>query len=438
VGSSGGKVILVRGEAGIGKTSLIREFVERHCDEAHVLLGFCDDLVTPQPLGPFFDIARHEPAISDALIAGDRQALFQTLLDLLSRQLRPTMLVIEDTQWADEATLDTIKYLGRRVAATNALLLVTYRDEEVDYDHPLRTVMGGLPPEAVVRIRLSGLSLPSVSAIIANSGLDASHALAVTDGNPFLVTEMAAIGGEVVPSSVQDSVMARAGKLSRKALEALKTLSVIPQRVSMLEVRRLIGPGKWLGECEQRGLLRVDDEVVVFSHELIRRAVERSLTTIERMAANRSIFEALPPETDPARLVHHAGEANDIDAIIEFAPAAAEAAAAVGSHREAVALYRMLEPHIDRFDPETRGLLLDSWGRVQPLVADYQESIRVQQLRALHHREQGDRPAESAALVAAAYSHFMSGHPWVAEQLIRQAIDVLGPDAAGPDLVPAF
>ncbi len=117
--SSGGKVVLLRGEAGIGKSSLVREFVERQTGEAHIRFGFCDDLLTPRPLGPFWDVARNEPSLAEPLKKGDRPGVWEATLDLLSRSLRPTILVIEDTQWADEATLDAIKYLGRRIARTN-------------------------------------------------------------------------------------------------------------------------------------------------------------------------------------------------------------------------------------------------------------------------------------------------------------------------------
>ena len=72
VDSSGGKVVLVRGEAGIGKSSLVREFVESHSDDAHVLFGACDDLLIPQPLGPFWDMARLEPTLKEPLDDGDR------------------------------------------------------------------------------------------------------------------------------------------------------------------------------------------------------------------------------------------------------------------------------------------------------------------------------------------------------------------------------
>ncbi|MEE9534290.1 MAG: AAA family ATPase, partial [Acidimicrobiia bacterium] len=97
VEASGGKVVLVRGEAGIGKSALVREFVEGHSGEAHVYFGSCDDLLTPQPLGPFWDIARGEPLLAGPLKEGDRPGVLAATLDLLSGTLRPNILVIEDT-----------------------------------------------------------------------------------------------------------------------------------------------------------------------------------------------------------------------------------------------------------------------------------------------------------------------------------------------------
>ena len=130
--STGGRVVLVRGEAGIGKSTLVDRFTEDVADRAHVLQGACDDLITPQPLGPIWDIAREEPSIAELLGTDDHRGVMDGLLDLMGRQLRPTVMVIEDTHWADEATLDVIRFVGRRVARTNGLLVLTYRVGEVD------------------------------------------------------------------------------------------------------------------------------------------------------------------------------------------------------------------------------------------------------------------------------------------------------------------
>src|SRR5680860_399872 len=164
--TAGGRVVLVRGEAGIGKSTLINRFLSDWRERANTLWGFCDDLLTPQPLGPIWDIARLESSLVQPLSDGDRRAVMEALLDLLSRTLRPTVVVLEDTQWADEATLDLIRFLGRRIARANGLLILTYRDVEVDADHPLRRVIGELPPQNLVRMSLNRLSAEAVTSML--------------------------------------------------------------------------------------------------------------------------------------------------------------------------------------------------------------------------------------------------------------------------------
>ena len=434
IGSSGGKVVLIRGEAGIGKSALVREFVDAHADRAHVLFGACDDLLTPQPLGPFWDIARDEPSLAQPLETGDRQAVLASCLDLLSRSLRPSIMVIEDTHWADEATFDAIKYLGRRSARTNGLLLLTYRDGEVDYDHPLRQVIGDLPPQSVVRIRLGGLSKSAVSSIIGGSSLDPDEVLAATHGNPFLVTEMASTDGEAIPSSVQDSVMTRVRKLSPQAHQMLKTLSVVPERVSRAEVVLLTGGDESrLVECERRGLLVVGAEFVSFRHELIRRAVEASLTISERVATNRKVLEVLPPETDLARLVHHAREAIDIDRLVELAPLAARAAADVSSHREAVAHYRTLGPYLDRIAEPARATILEDWARSE-FYLDNIEALELLNRAIDLHRFNGDDLSLANALTSAVRVNMVHGRPEAAEACSVEGIKILESRPPSPDL----
>jgi len=439
VGSSGGRTVLIRGEAGIGKTTLVREFIDRCSDSAHVLVGACDDLLTARPLAPFRDMARRESSLVDPLNNDDWSGVMDTVLDLLSRGLRPTIMLIEDTQWADEATLDVIKYLGRRIEQTNGLLVLTYRDGDVDFDHPLRRVIGGLPPASVVRTRLGGLSLSAVAAMLGASGRDAGEVVAATDGNPFLVSEMASSDGDVVPLSVQDSVMTRVGKLSPGAQELLRVLSVIPERVSRGEFPQLAGGAEvGLGETERRGLLEVGDEFVAFRHELIRRAVEASLTTSERVALNRTVLDSLPSDSDPARLVHHARQANDIARLVTLAPKAAAAALAVGSHREARDHFRQLTGHLDRVEPDVKGPILDQWAWEESTLDNYDEAIRLNELAVLHYRGVGDQRAESIALTHAAIYHEYAGQRSRAEQLASQAVDVLGVDPDGTDLARAL
>ncbi|MEX0667960.1 MAG: AAA family ATPase, partial [Acidimicrobiia bacterium] len=363
---SGGKVVLVRGEAGIGKSTLIREFLDAVGGAAHLHLGFCDDLQTPQPYGPLWDMGRSEPELRRSLEARDRQRVLEGFFAMLALTLRPNVVVIEDIQWSDEATLDAVKYVGRRIARANGLLVLTYRDGEVDDYHPLRRVIGDLAPGTVVRVELGGLSYESVSSIVGSSDLDPQRVFEETRGNPFLATEMALAGTDGVPASVRDSVRARLGKLSRSAQHAVKILSVIPRRVSLADVTAFTGASlRELAEGERVGLLEVGDEMVSFRHDLIRRAIEASLTISESVGIHRALLEVIPAEADPALLVYHASQGADITRLLALGPEAAEAAKAVGSNREAAAHFRALSPHLGRLALDRRAQVLRDWALVE-------------------------------------------------------------------------
>jgi len=437
LGSSGGKVVLVRGEAGIGKSALVRDFVEMHADEVHVLFGSCDDLLTPQPLGAFWDIAREETTLSQPLEKGDRRAMMGTLLDLLSRTLRSTVLVIEDTQWADAATFDVIKYLGRRIAQTRGLVLITYRDGEVDYDHPLRQVIGELPPEVLVRIHLEGLSPGAVADLVGDADLDVEEILTLTDGNPLFVNEVIASGVENVPTSVQDSVLARAAKLSPQARQLLDLASVIPGESERSLIESILGSAQeHMIECSRQGLLRMGEIVVSFHHELTRRTIESALNANDRRRLNQQVLARLVGWADPARLVHHAREADDVDSIIEFAPEAARAAIAIESHREAAAHFRLLEPYLDRIGENERAAIVDDWARTEYYLISSESSDILARAIALHRATRNDL-ALARALTFGVRVNEVNGWPEQAEAASREAIKILESFPPGADLAAA-
>jgi len=437
-GTSGGKVVLVRGEAGIGKSALVRAFLESTAHKADTHIGFCDDLQTPQPFGPLWDVARDEPALHRALKDTDRQAVLEALVDLLSVSRSLAVLAIEDTQWSDEATLDAIKYVGRRIDGTRGLLILTYRVGEVDIDHPLRTVIGDLPARSVVRIELGGLTRSAVAEIVRGSSLDPDRVFEATRGNPFLVTEMASTGEGEVPGSVRDSVMARVTKLSDPARNMLRTLSVIPGRVALAELALVVGGSdEQLAESERQGLLEVGGDSVSFRHELIRRAVESSLTIAEGVAIHRDILARLPGDTDSARVVHHARYASDVDRLIEHAPAAARAACDVASHREAASHYRALEPHLDRVAAPERAKILSDWARVEYYL-DSVESIEILDRAISLLQEPGSERTLARALAMGVDINRAHGRPDTALAQAVEAIRILELDTPGADLANAL
>ncbi|GAA3191764.1 ATP-binding protein [Dactylosporangium siamense] len=353
--ATAGRVVLVAGEAGIGKSALVRRFSERHATRARFLFGACDPLLTPRALGPLHDVGRRTGGALAGLLAagGPREQLFAALLDELERSDRTPVVVVEDAHWADEATLDLLVFLGRRIAQTKALLVVTHRDDELPVDHPLRTVIGLLPARAVRRVQVEPLSEGAVAELARRAGRPAAGLRALTGGNPLLVTEVLAAGpaGDPggVPLTVRDLALARYAGLAPDARDVVRLVAVVPTGT---ELWLLDGaPPAAVEAAMAAGLLVAGEDTVRFRHELLRRAVEGSLSAMARRDLNRRILRILAGThegtrggIDVARLVHHAREAGDTAAVLRYAPEAARQAAAVAAHREAVEHYRAVLP----------------------------------------------------------------------------------------------
>jgi predicted ATPase len=223
-----GCLALVTAEAGGGKTTLIERFCADRPSSTIVLRGACDPLFTARPLGPIQDIAVEAgPALTELMLAEPTPyQVAATLLEELRRD-RATVLVIEDAHWADEATLDVLRLLVRRIATARLMIVVSYRDEAVDARHPLRVMLGELTSGiAVKRVALAPLSRDAVAGLAEPYGIDADVLHAVTGGNPFFVTEVLESGGEQLPVTVRDAVLARAARLTPGARSVLEAVSV--------------------------------------------------------------------------------------------------------------------------------------------------------------------------------------------------------------------
>ena len=224
---SAGQLVLIGGEAGVGKTALVEAFCRDQAEGSRVLVGRCDDLFAPRPLGPLIDIAQVcGGPLQTTLQAGDRPGAFDAFLEELSTPPRPVIAVIEDAQWADEATFDLIRFVARRLERVPCLVIVTYRDD-VDRDHPLRAALGDLVDPNVTRIQLQALSRDAVRAMAGDNAVDPEALHSATGGNPFFVTEVLAGGGHVLPSTVRDAVLGRAQSLSSDARDALDAAAVL-------------------------------------------------------------------------------------------------------------------------------------------------------------------------------------------------------------------
>jgi DNA-binding CsgD family transcriptional regulator/tetratricopeptide (TPR) repeat protein len=437
-GSSGGRLVLVRGEAGIGKSTLVNRFLADSQERAHTHLGACDDLLTPQPFGPMWDIARDEPSLVQPLTDGNRRAVMEATLDLLMRSLRPTVLVLEDTQWADEATLDLIKFLGRRISRTNGILILTYRDVEVDADHPLRQVIGDLPPGSLVRMPLGQLSADAIASMTDGSAINVDELLALTGGNPLFVAEVLASGADDVPLSVRDAVLARSRKLGPEARNVLDLVSVVPGEIERWLVDEIASPTEdQLAECVRQGLLRTGANTVSFTHDLQRRTIENALSESDRQRHNQQILDLLRESSEPARLVHHAAEAGDIGAIVVFAPRAARAAMGIESTTEAIAHFRTLEPYLDRVELRERAAILNDWA-AQEYYADNPETVDLFDRAIACLRIEGDDRLLASTLTFAGRANASHARPVEAMDYAKEAITILEPYGPSSDLAKAL
>jgi hypothetical protein len=358
-------LVFISGEAGVGKTALVRRFADSHADAVRVLSGACDALFTPRPLGPILDLASITGGELGALAArGGRPYEVADALIAALRSGPPAMLVLEDIHWADEATLDVLRLLARRIESVPALVLVTYRDD-LDRAHPLRILLGELPKSApIARLPLGALSAEAVATLAEPSGMDATDLYAKTAGNPFYVTEVLAAGDATIPATVRDAVLARAARLSTASMAVLEAVAIVPAAAELWLLEGLVGPAlEGLDACLSAGMLTATAGAVTFRHELARLAIDASLTPVRKMSLHRQALSVLvaSPRAAPdlARLVHHADGAADAEAVMRWAPAAAERAATLGAHREATAQYAAALRYAAAWAPAERGELLE-------------------------------------------------------------------------------
>jgi DNA-binding CsgD family transcriptional regulator len=441
-----GRLVFVAGEAGVGKTTLLRRFVQGQ-PETRVLWGSCDSLFAPRPLGPLLDVAAATGGGFAELVvtAATPHDVHEALVDEL-RGEAPTILVLEDVHWADEATLDVMRLLGRRLDGCPALVLASYRAEELDRTHPLRMVLGDLATApGIVRLTLDPLSRTTVARIAELHELDPDELFRTTSGNPFFVAEVvAAGGGGTIPETVRDAVLARVARLSPAARALLDAVAVVPPRVErwlLDELVRGTDPAA-LDECLAAGILLAENRGVAFRHELARLAVAETLASGSFVELHRRALAALrshpSARDDLARLAHYADGAADAGAVLELAPAAAERAASLGAHREAAAQYARALRFADGETVERRAALFGRHSFECYLTAQDEPALASTAGALACYRELGDDLRAGATLRWQALALLNWGRAREAEPIAREAVSVLERCPAGAELAMAY
>lgn len=440
-----GQIVCISGEAGIGKTALVEYFLRQDCGLARTLVGGCEALFTPRPLGPLYDIAAQAQGKVQLLLRQDppRATLFSAVLEDLQQSKIPTVLVVEDLHWADEATLDWIKFLGRRIQALAVLLLLTFRDDELGPEHPLWSVLGDLPHQSIKRIRLYPLSEQAVVSLAERVQRPAEYLYAITGGNSFFVSEVLASETPGVPLSVRDAVLARMARLSPAARTVLELVALAPARMEQWLLEAVLGPvGPALEEGHSRGILVLEPTTVAFRHELARLAVESTLSPLRKRALHAHLLEHLLEQEDDAhqeaRLVHHALGAQDARLVLRYAPIAARHAATQGAHREAAAHFATALNYAQTLPAEERAGLLE--GRAYECYLTGQvEEAEAAQLAALHLWREQERPEKVGQMLRwLSLLDRQLGKQAEAQTYATEAVQVLEALPAGSELAMAY
>jgi len=440
--SGAGRLVLVGGEAGIGKTAVVRAFCAEVA-EARILWGACDALFTPRPLAPFLDLAAEANGeLGAAVGAGGPHEVVAALVAAATAE--PTVVVLEDVHWADEATLDALRVLARKVERSPLLVVASYRDDELDRSDPLRIVLGELATRpAVERARIEGLSEQAVAELASGRELDARQLHRQTNGNPFFVTEVLASRNGPIPATVRDAVLARTAGLGEAAREVLDAVAITPQRAELWLLEALAPESlDALEECLSSGILVNGGNSVGFRHELARLAVEESIDPRRAGALHRGALAALvsPPSGAPdfARLAHHAEAAGDGDAVFRYAKAAAEHAATFGAYREAAAQYERALGSAGHLPALVRAALLDGQASAYYLTDEQAEAIVTLEQAIDLYREAGASREEAVSLSRIVPYLSCRGRLPEAERAGRRAIAMLEAWTPGPELAEAY
>lgn len=442
VGDTGcGELALVYGEAGIGKTALVRRFSEDAGASARVLWGKCEQLFTPRPLGPLLDIAE---SVGGQLAAtldreGTPHDVASALVDVLLAG-STTIVVLEDMHLADEATLDVLRVLGSRASGLRALIVVTYRDDALDRWHPLRLVVAEVAGAApVVRVKLPRLSADAVQRMAADQGVLGDEVFLRTSGNPFFVTEALAAGDEQIPESVRDAVLGRAARLGLGARRLLDSVAVAGPR-GQLWLLRALAPGdiEFLEETIASGIVHADHSTVSFRHELARLAIENSVPAPRRQALHRQALELLSARqdsaADPSRLAHHAAAIGDAEVVLDFAPLAAVQASRVGAHRQAAVHYRSALRFAEYIPLDARAMLSTGCAHECFLVVQFQEALEAQREALSCYEQLGDSRQRGSALTFLAHLLWQTGSLPQALAAVESALTLLqAPDGERAD-----
>lgn len=425
-----GASVIVTGEARAGKTTFFHAFEALVGANARIFRGACEDLSIPEPLGPVRELARSAGWDIDLelLLDGQRLEAFAQVLKLAVDLERPTILIIEDLHWADEATLDFVRFVSRRLIPMRIMLLINSRDVDDTAQQKLRAAINGVPAESLTRIELQPLSLAAVEKMSGQAGIDAAKVFQQSAGNAFYVTELLRNRDINMPSSVQDAVLSRVDGLNSDAQNVLSIVSIFPRRAELDLVMALVeGDGfKEIEACIAEGLLIDSGDYLGFRHEIARLAVEDGLSTFRKRALNAAVYKLLAagPKTPKARLMHHARVGRLSDAVHNLAPDAAREAEVAEAFRQSAEYYEIALEFRDELPKQEQAELLEKAARVLGIIAQQPNAISSLEQALVLRKSLGQKLASADNLRKLARLHWEIGLKPKAQELANEAIKI--------------
>ena len=434
------------GEAGAGKSVFVRRFASSVEGPAGVLVGACDPLSTPRALGPLLDIAAQTGGELDRQLreGAPPAIIFRSLQARLVSAPRPAVVVLEDVHWADEATLDLLRFLGRRVESLRSLVVATYRDDEVGPSHPLRIVIGDLATSPDTRhLTLQSLSEAAVRHLARGTDIDPVELHRRSGGNPFYVTEVLAGGAQGVPSTIRDAVLARVARLSPPARSAVEAAAAIGLSADPSLLAAVLGDGTGaVDECVSKGVLLTDGAKLRFRHELVRDAIAGAISPAALRQLHGRVLAALEaaPELrlDPATLAHHAEASGNGPGTLKYAREAASRAVELKAHSQAADQFSRALRHSVALPADDRATLLEEHARECVIAGRFEAAIESYSAAIQIRGAAGHRLKEGELLARLSRAYYGTNRRREAEEVNLASLSILESLPAGSELAYAY
>lgn len=433
VRSGEGRLALVTGEAGIGKTALIETFCRRIADRGRTMFGNCDSITPRRAFAPLIDFASSCPPLAAAFDSGERDSVLDAFLAWMA-DASPRVIVFEDVHWADAATIDLLRVLAPRLSRLPHLVIASFRPDEVDLLDPLNRALDLFPSAVTSRLALPPLSPDAVATLTVGTRHDPNRLHALTGGNPLFVIELTSHDSEDPPPNVIRAVQRRMEHLSTAARSTIEAASILSDRFTTQLLVAVTEDSSAVDECVAKGMLTLAHGILEFRHVLSRQAVASSLPPDLRTEWHRRALRALEadPTADPAHLAHHAVGAGDPQATVRWAIEAAMRAEQLGAYREA-AEHRTTALRTDALDDRHRAELLEAHARAAVAADDLAPALESQEAATNLWVSIGDTVRQANSLSANSQVLWLSGEGKAAIEAADEAVALLESSAPGSE-----